>query len=202
MISLVRNPGEINLKAMGKRLQDAREDLGLLRNQLDDGAGVGRGSVHRIENAQRPEISAMILGKLAAYLGIKVDHLMYGGEEPAPSRAMPPILKISAATFLGQVRQLPGNTSLLHFIESKVGSKIPLHVLAEGMAAYYANPPRLDENGAPVTGWAAFFGAARKDGVKKNHAAGRASVAARKARRPKKPSRKSTGADLDGSAET
>lgn len=146
---------EIDIAAVGARLREARERRGYGSAELDIMAEVGRGTVSRIESGDRPEVSAVVLAKIADAVGVRLDWLIYGRGEmrvkdadrvaPAPD---PPI-----GGFLLQVDRLPG---LRRWIEQQ-REQFPLSTIARGLEAYENSPPQSREDGVPKAGWSSFF---------------------------------------------
>jgi len=110
--------------------------------------------VHRIENGDRPELSLSVITRIAHYLNVSVDWLVWGDERRSSGVMGPAGLDVPTAGFLMQIHRLPG---LLAFIEGK-GANIPLHVLAKGLKVLRDRPAKLvAKDGSPKEGWPAFF---------------------------------------------
>lgn len=70
---------DIDMLALGRRLKRAREEAGFdIVTKLEVDAGVSRGTISRIENGEKPEVSLQVVAKIARVLGVRLDWLVFG----------------------------------------------------------------------------------------------------------------------------
>jgi transcriptional regulator with XRE-family HTH domain len=149
MILDVGRDDTLDLVALGQRLRAIREDRGMAATKLDDLANVGRGTVRRIELGERPEISLSVIVRIASYLHVQIDWLVWGDRPEAPHG-----LNIPCASFLAQINRLPG---LLDYLESPVGIATSVQTVARVVHSYRKHPPEVRMNGEPLDGWDALI---------------------------------------------
>lgn len=146
---------EFDIDTIGRRLREARERKGYGSAELDIMAEVGRGTTSRIEAGERPEVSAVVLSKLAATLGVHLDWLVHGRGDMhiknAERKTPPPDPPIGG--FLLQIDRLPG---LRRWIERHPG-EFTISAIARGLEKYEHLPPQSQEDGVPMGGWGSFF---------------------------------------------
>lgn len=146
---------------LGKRLRQIRNQRDLPATRLDELAEIGRGTVHRVEEGLRPEVSMSVVSRIARALNVRLDYLMWGDAEDTAGRPVDD-LEMQVLTFLYQIQRIPG---LLRWIEDS-GGKTPIYVIARGLRELRDNPPELKKDGSPPGGWDDFF-----RGVWKSHVA-------------------------------
>ena len=71
---------------IGARIKDAREDQGWTQDQLAEAVGVSRSAVAQWETGRAGQVTTN-LTRVAAALGVGVEHLMYGRDKFAPGQA-------------------------------------------------------------------------------------------------------------------
>jgi transcriptional regulator with XRE-family HTH domain len=71
---------------IGIRIREAREDLGWTQDQLASAVGVSRSAVAQWETGRAGQVTTN-LTRVAAALGVGVEHLMYGRDKFAPGQA-------------------------------------------------------------------------------------------------------------------
>jgi transcriptional regulator with XRE-family HTH domain len=71
---------------IGARIKDAREDQGWTQDQLAEAVGVSRSAVAQWETGRAGQVTTN-LTRVAAALGVGVEHLMYGRDKFAPCQA-------------------------------------------------------------------------------------------------------------------
>lgn len=71
------------MKTLAERLTWARTKQGLMRNALDEKAGLSEGHVAAIERGDRENPSAATAGALATALGVDLEWLVNGGKRKA-----------------------------------------------------------------------------------------------------------------------
>ena len=71
---------------IGARIRTAREEQGWTQDQLAVAVGVSRSAVAQWETGRAGQVTAN-LTRVAAALGIGVEHLMYGRDKTAPGQA-------------------------------------------------------------------------------------------------------------------
>src|SRR5690242_16563174 len=71
---------------IGARIRAAREDQGWTQDQLASAVGVSRSAVAQWETGRAGQVTAN-LTRVAAALGVGVEHLMYGRDRLAPGQA-------------------------------------------------------------------------------------------------------------------
>jgi transcriptional regulator with XRE-family HTH domain len=72
------------VQLIGARIQQLREELDLDVSQLAYKAGIHPSTIHKIEANDRPNTSAVILGRIAEALHTSVDYLVGRTNDPAP----------------------------------------------------------------------------------------------------------------------
>lgn len=72
-----------NPQDIGARIRDAREHQGWTQDELAAAVGVSRSAVAQWETGRAGQITAN-LTRVAAALGVGVEHLMYGRDKYAP----------------------------------------------------------------------------------------------------------------------
>src|SRR5690349_12686383 len=75
-----------NPRDIGSRIRSAREDQGWTQDQLADAVGVSRSAVAQWETGRAGQVTGN-LTRVAAALGIGVEHLMYGKDPRAAGQA-------------------------------------------------------------------------------------------------------------------
>lgn len=75
-----------NPRDIGARIRTAREDHGWTQDQLAAAVGVSRSAVAQWETGRAGQVTAN-LTRVAAVLGVGVEHLMYGRDKMAPGQA-------------------------------------------------------------------------------------------------------------------
>lgn len=70
------------MNTLAERLRWARERNGLMRNALDEKAGLSEGHTALIERGERENPSADTASKLAKALGVDLGWLVNGGKKP------------------------------------------------------------------------------------------------------------------------
>jgi len=75
-----------NPRDIGARIRKAREDQGWTQDQLAAAVGVSRSAVAQWETGRAGQVTTN-LTRVAAALGVGVEHLMYGGDKLAPGQA-------------------------------------------------------------------------------------------------------------------
>ena len=60
----------------GKRIADARKSKNMTQIELAEKAGISRYTLMKIENGQSPNVSAVIILKIAMALGVSTDFLL------------------------------------------------------------------------------------------------------------------------------
>ncbi len=73
-------------QAIGDRIRQARQDRNMTQEQLADAVGVTRSAVAQWETGRAGQVTGN-LSRVAAVLGVGVEHLMFGGDSAAPQRA-------------------------------------------------------------------------------------------------------------------
>lgn len=71
---------------IGARIKAAREELGWTQDQLAEAVGVSRSAVAQWETGRAGQVTTN-LTRVAATLGVGVEHLMYGRDKRAPGQA-------------------------------------------------------------------------------------------------------------------
>lgn len=61
----------------GKRIADARKSKNMTQIELAEKAGISRYTLMKIENGQSPNVSAVIILKIALALGVSTDFLLF-----------------------------------------------------------------------------------------------------------------------------
>lgn len=69
----------------GARIRAAREHRGLTQGQLAYKASTTVTQISRLENGQRPGTEAVIVGRIAAALGVTVDYLLGLADDSRPA---------------------------------------------------------------------------------------------------------------------
>lgn len=69
------------MKTLAERLRWARERQGLMRNALDEKAGLSEGHTALIERGERENPSVDTVSKLAVALGVDLGWLVNGGPQ-------------------------------------------------------------------------------------------------------------------------
>ncbi len=154
MLFTVNGGDTLDPIALGQRLKSIRESRGIAATKLDEMAHVGRGTVRRIEIGERPEISLSVIVRIAAYLNVQLDWLVWGDEPDAAHG-----LNIPCASFLAHVNRLPG---LLDYLESPPAIATPLHTVARALCNYRKHPPTLTPGGVPSNGWTSLMSTAAR----------------------------------------
>jgi len=75
-----------NPRDIGPRIRTAREDQGWTQDQLAAAVGVSRSAVAQWETGRAGQVTTN-LTRIAAVLGVGVEHLMYGHDKAAPGHA-------------------------------------------------------------------------------------------------------------------
>lgn len=150
---------DIDIAGLGHRLYKVRNDRypPLGSTKLDALAGVGRGTVSRIESADRPEVSAVVLAKIASVLGVRVDWLIFGNS--VQKTAAPVDVDTPIGGFISKVMRLPG---LIEWIEGE-GAMTAVGIIARGLHLYERRKPEL-VGGVPKGGWGRYFGGIAQGG--------------------------------------
>ena len=68
---------ESNKKSVGELITEARENVGITKNQLAEKAKVSHTEIARIENGEREVPNPKTLRKISKYIGINYNDLMY-----------------------------------------------------------------------------------------------------------------------------
>ena len=79
--SVMTHPRDI-----GARIRTAREEQGWTQDQLAEAVGVSRSAVAQWETGRAGQVTTN-LTRVAATLGVGVEHLMYGRDKQAPGQA-------------------------------------------------------------------------------------------------------------------
>src|ERR1700735_1956953 len=74
-----------NPRDIGPRIRTAREDQGWTQDQLAAAVGVSRSAVAQWETGRAGQVTTN-LTRIAAALGVGVEHLMYGHDKAAPGQ--------------------------------------------------------------------------------------------------------------------
>lgn len=150
---------DIDMSAVGRRLRKAREEAGeSIVTKLEAACGVGRGTIARIEDGEKPEVSLQVVAKIARFLGIRLDWLVFGDESDAGVGALEELgLKLPVAQLLLQIEKRPG---LKEWVFAD-GGQVPLQLIASGLKTFAQSPPPLRSDGVPVGGWGSWFKAPR-----------------------------------------
>jgi transcriptional regulator with XRE-family HTH domain len=143
----------VDMAGIGRRLREARERRGYGSAELDIMSEVGRGTTSRIESARSPEISLMVVAKVATALGVRLDWLVFGRGEMYSTHDKPALPDPPIGGFMLQIARLPG---LQRWIEQNPG-EFPLSTIAKGLEQYAHRPNRSREDGEPLGGWGAYF---------------------------------------------
>jgi transcriptional regulator with XRE-family HTH domain len=100
--------------ALGKRLRDARKELGLSQGQVSEKSGIGRVAISEIE-AGRRKVGSLELARLARLFGHEPEHFLNAVEVDRPHTYASPKLSVLART----ARQLSEHDQeqLLRFAE-------------------------------------------------------------------------------------
>jgi transcriptional regulator with XRE-family HTH domain len=72
-------------REIGERIRSAREDQGWTQDQLAAEVGVSRSAVAQWETGRAGQVTGN-LTRVAAELGVGVEHLMYGRDKSAPNQ--------------------------------------------------------------------------------------------------------------------
>lgn len=72
-------------KVLGKRIKKAREDAGLSQEHLSKETGITQAHVSKIETGYFPRSDIHLIGRIAKVLGVSIDSLVSGMEEPVLS---------------------------------------------------------------------------------------------------------------------
>lgn len=80
------NSRDGNPKDIGARIRTAREEQEWTQDQLAEAVGVSRSAVAQWETGRAGQVTTN-LTRVAAALGIGVEHLMYGRDKVAPGQA-------------------------------------------------------------------------------------------------------------------
>ncbi|MEJ0016727.1 MAG: helix-turn-helix transcriptional regulator [Acetobacteraceae bacterium] len=75
-----------NPREIGARIRTAREDQGWTQDQLATAVGVSRSAVAQWETGRAGQVTTN-LTRVAAALGVGVEHLMYGRDKHVPGQA-------------------------------------------------------------------------------------------------------------------
>lgn len=83
---------EVNKKSVGELITEARESVGLSKNQLAEKAKVSHTEIARIESGEREIPNPKTLRKLSKYIGINYNDLMYAAGLGAKISPLNPFL--------------------------------------------------------------------------------------------------------------
>jgi transcriptional regulator with XRE-family HTH domain len=75
-----------NPRDIGIRIREAREEQGWTQDQLAEAVGVSRSAVAQWETGRAGQVTTN-LTRVAAALGVGVEHLMYGRDKFIPGQA-------------------------------------------------------------------------------------------------------------------
>ena len=75
-----------NPRDIGIRIREAREEQGWTQDQLAEAVGVSRSAVAQWETGRAGQVTTN-LTRVAAALGVGVEHLMYGRDKFVPGQA-------------------------------------------------------------------------------------------------------------------
>jgi transcriptional regulator with XRE-family HTH domain len=74
-----------NPRDIGTRIREAREEVGWTQDQLAEAVGVSRSAVAQWETGRAGQVTTN-LTRVAAALGVGVEHLMYGRDKFMPGQ--------------------------------------------------------------------------------------------------------------------